>query len=166
MSLPIKLIIPLCKTVIPRRFLTKEAGFVDAFTIDSDRAYLREHIILMYEFSVNSAEKAIRFETLRRNKIPFYTKKINGKTYTIYCINAATPEICNYRIWNSSPKSRNALKRIINYWKSDDEEVTDYILGYKNRLAPFEDSFCPEMDINESDNEEGVTIQQKHVYQK
>ena len=164
MSKTIKLILPLCEKVVPRRFLTKEAGFVDAFTIDNERYYLQEHIILMYEFIIDNAEKAIRLETFRRNGINPTVRRINGKLYTIYVIRAATPEICKYRTWGTPPTNIRYMKKIIAYWKADDEEMLNYILDYDYQIAKFEDTFCPESDIEEEP--EGITIQKEDVCQQ
>lgn len=158
MSLTCKLIIPLCKKVIPKEFLTTEAGFVDAFTVDPEWMQCNSHITLMYEFIINTAQKARRFECFRRNGLVHQKRKINGKWYLIYHIKANTTPINRYRTYGRSPVGRNDVLKIIKYWNTNDDEVNSVMFNL-DRNVDWKDTFLPESDYEEKEKLVGITIQ-------
>lgn len=161
MSLTIKLILPLCKKVIPKEFLTKEAGFIDAYTVDPNWKQCNSHITLMYEFVIDTRQKARRLECFRRNGLINHTRKIGGKWYTIYHIKADSSSINEYRTWGRSPYLMCDIKRIMKYWSAKDDEINNMFLYGVGKRAEWQDTFLPECDYEEKDQFSGITIRRK-----
>ena len=143
MSLTIKLILPLCKKVIPKEFLTKEAGFVDAFTVDPEWMQCNSHITLLYDFIIDSAQKARRLECFRRNGLVHQTRIINGKWYLVYHIKAYTNTINHYRSQGRSPYAKSDILKIVKYWNTEDNDINNMMFNL-GRNVEWKDTFFPE----------------------
>lgn len=160
MSLTIKLILPLCKKVIPKEFLTKEAGFVDAYTIDPEWMQCNSHITLLYDFIIDNAQKARRLECFRRNGLVHQKRIINGKWYLVYHIKAYTNSINHYRSRGRSPYAKSDILKIVKYWNTEDDDINNVMFNIGKNVE-WKDTFLPESDFNEKDHFSGITIRRK-----
>ncbi len=159
MSTSLKLLIPLAIDPIPLEMLSKEAGFIDAYTHDLNKPYLEDKIFLMYEADFNTNEKAIRFEFFCRLKIPYYTYKINGKLRLIYFFDIKTKSIAHPKMSSVCVIYNNDERyKIMEFWRNTEQDVTEHIfehqtpIYYEKKVIPIEDY------DNKQDSILGLTI--------
>lgn len=163
MSTSLKLILPLTLYPITLSMLSKEAGFVDAFTNDINKPWLEDRIFLMYEFDMSTAKKAIRFEKMRRMGLKPYKYKINKKWYHIYALPYTNKDIILSKTWEFIRLyNTNDLYKILAFWKNTDKDLTTLIFSNNLNTTKFEKSYVPEED-EPSDNIEGLTINKPEV---
>jgi hypothetical protein len=158
MSTSLKLLIPLAIDPTPLQLLSKEAGFIDAYTHDLNKPFLENKIFLMYEADFNTTEKAERFEFFCRLNIPFYTYKIGGKKRLVYYFDIKTKSIMN-------PKASSVCTiyhdderhKIISFWENKDKDVNEYMYEQKKPVF-YEENIIPIEDYDENQHYKGLTI--------
>lgn len=157
MSAGFKLLLPLLKnTNLKKEHLTKEAGFVEAYTDNSNIPLSNNNVFLLYEYIVDNKEKAERFDDLRGCIENDQTSKyfINGKYYLVYRFELdKTTESGLNKTGIFIPYMKKSKEKIIDFWGSSDEDVLDYILGKAAKNpAKYEikKSFIPERENAEN----------------
>ena len=159
MSTSLKLILPLTLYPITLSMLSKEAGFVDAFTNDINRPWLEDRIFLMYEFDMSTKEKAIRFEKMRRMGLKPYKYKIKNKWYHVYAIPYKNSGVIASRIWEFMRiYDTDDLYKIMVFWKNTDKELTKLLFVSSLTHIRFEKTNVPEEDGPEEEHD-GLTIE-------
>lgn len=150
MSMSLKLMIPLISNTLTKNDLSKEAGFVEAYTDDVNKPYLDHHIFLMYDYFSNTAAKFRRMKKFQKDKAAHSEMiyKIEGKLYSVYVypIKASSANLKAGRIaYTGLDKSK-----IINFWGYEDKEVIKYLSNPYNISHRYEPSYVPEIDQEET----------------
>ena len=159
MSTSLKLIIPLTLYPITLSMLSKEAGFVEAFTNDINKPWLEDRIFLMYEFDMSTKEKAIRFEKMRSMGLKPYKYKIKNQWYHIYAIPYVNKGAIASKIWEFMRiYEPDDLYKIVTFWKNTDKELTKLLFTSTLNHIRFEKSNVPEED-EPTEETEGLTIE-------
>ena len=131
--------------------ISKDTGFVDVYTLDINKPYLTSHIFLLYKAIpenkfFNVVDKLSKFKSL-------YSKrciKINGISYILFCfILDCTMKLIRKNCL--SMISKDEKLRIGKFWKYEDVDVTDFLLGYYYLREDFKDNVVPEEDFNPKD---------------
>lgn len=133
-----KLLIPLIKNSnLKKEHLTKEAGFVDAYTSNLNDE-TEDAIYLLYEYTTLNKAKSDRFEDLRdqlgdKMKSKYY---INGKMYLVYTFDIS--DLKKHLIQKTgfcNVCTKEHIKKILDFWGTSDEDVIDFMMD-KNIKNP------------------------------
>lgn len=151
MSTPYKIIIPLLDKNITKDMISKEAGFVDAFSEDINKPFLDHHIFLMYDLEIERTPKVVnrmcKFAHVLKTKP--YLHKINGHWYQIY----ALPKMGAANLYTkfSYPimMTEKDDLRLIDFWGTSDDDINHYILRPESKNPKFESKQIPEEDYVE-----------------
>jgi len=151
MSIYTKLILPLIDKQLEVKDISKETGFVDAYTLDINRPYLTSHVFLLYKRIATNEHFDILNKLSKLNTL--YNKKyikINNISYVLFCfiINSAIRKIRKNCLISLT---KDEKIRICNFWKYTDCDITDYLLGYYYFKDEFKDDIVPEEDFNPKD---------------
>lgn len=114
-------IAPLCNDNITWIDLTRESGFINAYTSDKNRPFLEDKVFFIYDSSVNTVESLNRYRKFEKLST-LYNKRyitINKKHYIVYCFNNPN-YIKEIRNLQSSGKTLNlkASLKIYNFWNN------------------------------------------------
>lgn len=128
-----KLVIPLLG--FTKEDVSKESGFVNAYTIDDNKGSDNGFIYLMYDslimniFTINAVNK------LKKDKVLYstYAYRIKNKVYTIYKIKPKTSQLENLLRGNVN-LDLNSIARILQFWGLTDDYVNEILLKSGNRV--------------------------------
>lgn len=146
-----KLILPLLNDEITYEDLDSSTGFINAYTEDSNRPFLENHIFLMYKSSAPNALK--RFLKFKNSKNLHSTRYMvhNKEHYTVYAFPIIENKkdirniIKGYDITNVD----NKLK-IYNFWKNHEvDNLKDRIFDNHFEILPAIEEIIPEEDYFE-----------------
>lgn len=148
MSYHLKFIIPLLDDEIELKDLSTNAGFIDAYTNDTNKPYLDNHIFLLYLANLNvkeSYDRTIKFKHLK-SLYGIYDMRIKGVLCKLYVFTISNRAI-NRITENVFMLSNNDRLKILTFWKTTDADINEFFV--KNIDTPiynFKKTSVPEMD--------------------
>lgn len=111
-------IVPLMDDNITWQDLTVESGFINAYTSDKNRPYLKDKVFLVYDSEVNTKESLERYRKFEHLESR-YNKRyitINKHHYTVYCL--------------ANPKYKKDINQLKNLGKAYSAEAIQKILYF------------------------------------
>lgn len=141
-----KLIVPLLDENIKLEDLSKESGFVNAYTEDINKPFYYNHIFLLYE-SVDTKESLERFQKFNKLKTIHNRRyvTINNKHYIVYTFIKINKDINNILKCGQVFNPKNSL--IINkFWKDLDSEMFQKCFHPRYELSEEIKDILPEED--------------------
>lgn len=155
MDLAKKLIIPLLDERITKEDISKEAGFINAFTDDINRPWLQErYIFLLYSLAKGTKESFNRYYKFKELDC-LHSKcyiTINGHSFILYTfivINLNAKKILQRGSLNLTSKD---IIQVVKFWNFTDDEVNDYMINNEHKIySPIHNSTVPETDDRMND---------------
>ena len=117
-----KLIVPLLDDNITTDAISKEAGFVDAYTWNKNEPYIDNCIFLMYDATIINNKTRIR-DCILYNSPNLYKKKyvtVKGHYYSIYAMSITNPEIREF-LQGLRHKKNATGEKIMSFWAGKDK---------------------------------------------
>ena len=144
MSLQSKLIIPLCDKRLKKEFLSQESGFIDAYTWDLNAYWLEDHMMLVYEYDLDTVQKIKRYEYFKKLGYKPKSLKINNKWVTVYVIKSKNGELRDYRTHGYLKRTTETIKSLLDFWGTDENDVFDIAI-YGKPSPNFEETILQEV---------------------
>lgn len=134
MNTSLKLIVPLIDKNLTKEDIDPKTGFVGVYDSDINRPYLDNHIFLVYDASVTTAEaynRIKKFNTLKTIGTK-YCITIKGKRYMVYAFmrNVSTKKI----YYRQNVFTENEMMQIIRFHKLEDNDINKIMLDPINAL--------------------------------
>lgn len=137
---------------------SEKAGFVDGYLEDINRPSLVDHIFLLYDGYLDTAEKLERDERFR-SFATLYSRKtiyISGNPYLIYTFVNMSKDIRRIKD-GKAPYKIDDLKKIMSFWTLNDDFIFEFAC---NRAVGFvteglvvpEEDYRPDFDEGFDDN--------------
>lgn len=142
----LKLIIPILDDIFELKDFSEESGFIDAYLENINKPYLDNHIFLLYDGNLDTAEKLERDCKIRKSKYLYSreTIRINNKYYLLYTFINTSKYILKLRE-GILPAGEKDFMKIILFWQLKDGFINSLIYD-RRRSFETKGIIVPEQD--------------------